>query len=260
MKKLTTIALSGALLLFAGSTYAAKLDTLSYNKFSPIASVNVSGGFTVNIKQGDKQTIAVKGTEKDLTKVTVTGDNGHLVVKDTDKSHWEMKPCCRDSVEVDITAKNLNSISLEGSNKLSIQGVDFALMNLVAKGNTQLDMDQVNFNLFNILTQGSISGALDGSFNQVRINNSGKSNLIMTGKTQKLDIVTKGSSNINSASLKADVVNINTAGSSNILLYADKTLNIVTKGKAKLGYYGAPKLNKTTSGKADIQKLSMEKQ
>ncbi len=88
---------------------------------------------------------------------------------------------------------------------------------------------------------------------KLKVDCSGASEIKLKGRAKKLIAEVSGASYLNSASLKADYVDIDVSGASNACVFAGKVLKAEASGASSIKYKGKPdKVEKDVSGVSSI--------
>jgi hypothetical protein len=194
-------------------------------------AIDASGSMELEVVQGSPQRVEVSTDDNLLPLLRTEVHGGKLTI--------EMKRSVdpTGAVRVRITAPVIDAVSLSGSSDAQIKrftGQDFRL-ETSGSGNVTLDAMK-------------LTGTLT-------IDTSGSSEIRAQGESRALRIDTSGSSNIDTRSLAAASVAIDSSGSSDILVFAKESLTVDLSGSASVGYLGDPQVGASVSGSGEIQRL-----
>jgi phage shock protein PspC (stress-responsive transcriptional regulator) len=185
----------------------------SYSNFDELA---FSHHFEVEIRQGETYEILLEGNNKHTPKISITQEDRKLtfgVVKN--KQLFSKVP-----VKIYITMPALKKLQAEGAGDISLSGFDAGQMEL------QLG--------------GAVSCQADININNMEAYLSGKSDLTLSGKGERLSLVLSGASDANTFSFNADNVNVSASGKSLAQVLAHKQIEIASSGASEVIYKGNP--------------------
>jgi hypothetical protein len=243
----------------------------------------IEAGFCFKIKlvKGDSEKVTIKTKEEYLPYVKTEVEGGILKLSfkkaDADKSWWKrfwdegdelVKPLL-----VEITVKQLNSIELSGSCKLTseetfnssdfsidLSGAATAILNLDV---TTLSIQLSGASKSNLIAKASsatidLAGATKMTLNltaseKVSIDNSGASKMTLRGSAKNMSVDVSGASNLSASEFQCEKVSIESSGASSITVNATEALNISSSGASKIRYKGTPKMKINSSGASSIQ-------
>jgi hypothetical protein len=114
-----------------------------------------------------------------------------------------------------------------------------------------LSITTPNLKHINLLGNSSLQ-ALNINTKHFSINSIGNNNIVLSDKTNNLEIKTIGNSNLQANKLVAHHVNINSMGDSDIAVNAVKALTISMVGKGNIKYSGNPNITKNVLGEGTI--------
>jgi len=116
---------------------------------------------------------------------------------------------------------------------------------------TNHPLEKITLNGASHLDYANING------NSLVLEMNGASHCNLAGKVNSLHIETNGASHVNAKNLMANDVNLETAGASDIAVYANNSLKIHAAGMANINYYGNPKnVVRDVAGMASINSVS----
>lgn len=219
-----------AILLFAFVDYTnAQRETRRVDEFSKV-SFGVSGN--LYIKQGNEQSVELRGDDLEEIETDVSG--GKLRIK-YEKSGWNWN---RDKVDVYITIRKLEALTLSGSGKVygeSLFKTDDLDLSVSGSGDLELDVDADN----------------------VETGISGSGGVELSGNASSHEISISGSGKLNAEDLEAETYDIRISGSGSCRIYATKELNASVSGSGSIYYRGEPdKVRANTSGSGKVKKIN----
>ncbi|MCC9138511.1 head GIN domain-containing protein [Pontibacter silvestris] len=197
---------------------------------SGFKGIDVSGGFIVELTQGNKESVKLEAEENLLNNIATEVKDGvlHIYNKNSLYSSRAMKAY--------VTVQELNSIDISGGVK--VEGVS----TFKASG-LSLDMSGGS----------SVKLALDTK--ELKADMSGASKLELTGKADKVILDMSGASKVEAADLEAGIVRVEASGASKVKLFAKEALDINASGASVVYYKGTPSITAATSAAARVSKL-----
>ncbi|NEU07509.1 DUF2807 domain-containing protein [Flavihumibacter sp. R14] len=202
---------------------------------SGFKGVSSSGSYNVKITMGNKESLRLEGDEEMIKEIETVVEDGILKIKNKKNSDriWRS---LKGKVNIYITAKTLNSVTLSGSGDISVNGVVKASR------------------LTNTLSgSGSISMSADAEEYIGTISGSGE--MEISGTADKANVTIAGSGDFEGRNFKTSEAQIKVSGSGNVSIGADQSLNAVVSGSGNILYSGNPKVSKTKSGSGNISQL-----
>ena len=190
--------------------------------------IKISGGFTVNIHEGNQYKVTVLGNRHDVERTDVDIDNGRLTIgKDRhirirsfgfrfDDDERDIKI----NIEVPATLKTLD-VNLKGAVKGHLKGLTMKELTIDASGASSLNTEDLNTDL-------------------LAIDLSGASELSAKGRSRELKADLSGACELNAQKLttKTAYIDMSRAGEANI--YVTDKLVTDTKGACFIHYDGNP--------------------
>jgi len=189
----------------------------------------VSDNLTVNISEGNTQSINAKINESD--DLIIEEKNGVLSIKL--KNGWFS--ATDENIQISIVCPSLKAIELNGAAEASIEGFTTKEMEIKCTGASQC------------------AANINPGFLKVLL--SGTSSLELEGECQTIEAKVSGTSELNASTFLSQTATIESSGTSEIEVYASNAMFAKASGVSHIDYYGDPKTTKvTTSGMAEIQK------
>lgn len=199
----------------------------------PFRTVSSSGSFQVYIRLGDKENVRLEGDKEDLSQIETVVENGTLKLKYKNSSRWNQH---QGKVNIYITAKHLEGITLSGSGDVKVDGIIKAQELKVRSSGS----GNINFKTDNSRLVVAVSGSGDVS---------------AAGTAQNLDIALSGSCDFKGENLHTEMANIKISGSGDVRINASKTINAAISGSGDVHYSGNPVVNSKTSGSGRVSKI-----
>ncbi|MEJ8757568.1 head GIN domain-containing protein [Pontibacter sp. H259] len=199
-------------------------------KVSDFRGVNVSGGFSVEIKQGNNEELRIEAEENLLDNIKTVVRNGvlHIYSEGSINTSKGMKAY--------VTVKELNKVSISGGVKV---------VGLSTFKTSEFDLD---------MSGGSnVKLAIDAK--TIDVDMSGASKITLTGKANDVTLDMSGASNVDARELAAKNVKVGASGASHVKVNASETLSINASGASHVAYAGTPKIDAETTAASRISKL-----
>ena len=197
---------------------------------SDFKGINTSGGFYVEITQGDTESLKIEAEENLIDNIKTEVRNGVLHIY-SDKSI-----STSEGMKAYITVKELNEIDISGG--VQVVGKSAFKTNIL-----KLDMSGAS----------TVNMALNA--NKIIANMSGASKIELKGQVNDLKIAMSGASHAAVAELIAKDVNVTASGASKAKVHADKALHITASGASAVFYKGSPSISSDASAAARISRL-----
>ncbi len=194
-------------------------------------SVEVSGPFTVYIRQGPAHSVEVRADDNLLSYIEIENHNGTLEVHT--KKGYSLKP--RTNIEVVVTSPQYDDLSVTGSGKIQSQ-------TLISS--TRLAAD----------VTGSGDLVLEVDAPDIRTGITGSGNITVKGRAMNLDSDITGSGELRAFELLTENSRIEISGSGDAEVFASKKLDIQVSGSGNVDYKGSPAVTKSIAGSGNIRK------
>ena len=192
-------------------------------------SFMVSCSADVEIAQGDKQQVTVRGESNILDMFNTDVKNGSWNI-DTDKCYSSKK-----GVKVMITMPDLESIKINGSGDVSSLGI--------------LSTKDISIEI-----NGSGDVALELNSDEVRTEIDGSGDVTLSGECHSMDIDVNGSGDIKAFGLNTGDCDVDVNGSGDTRLNISGHMKVNVNGSGDVHYKGAPtSLEVNENGSGDVR-------
>lgn len=228
--------------------------------------LNVVGSPSVHFTQkAGKPSVKIHTSDNIAEALNIYEKNGTLYVgfkKDYNVSYSKL--------DIEITAADLNSISLSGSGDIyldnglntdkltvslagsgDIAGKNIRCTQLTASlgGSGDVNLTDVECSTATANLRGSGDLALQGLLTStVTASIAGSGDLTVAGKAEKASYKVTGSGDLHATGMKANYVNARVSGSGDITCHATDYLKAYTTGSGSIGYKGNPQLDIAKKG------------
>lgn len=186
-------------------------------------SIVFEGAYTIELTQGDENSVSIVTTDDLHEKVSVWVSNGLLNVKSN------IKNIGSDEIRVNITFKQLNDVNVKGGAFLKTNGF-------------------VELQDFNIRIEGGASIDMKVTAQKIKAKAEGAVNMQFEGITHEFNAISEGAGNIDADKLEAKYVECRVSGVGNASVFATEELNARVEGLGKISYRGNPTLYKKVDG------------
>ncbi|RDV14457.1 DUF2807 domain-containing protein [Pontibacter diazotrophicus] len=197
---------------------------------SDFRGINVSGGFAVEITQGNQESLRLEAEENLLSNIRTEVRNGVLHI------YNEGNVTTNKGMKAYITIRELNSVDISGGVKVT--------------GNSTFRTDALELDM-----SGASKVNLDINTNRLEADMSGASKIELTGRADEVDMDMSGASKVEAADLQAKRVKVEASGASKVRVYATEALDINASGATSISYRGSPSITSETSSAARISKI-----
>ncbi|TCL68516.1 putative autotransporter adhesin-like protein [Hydrogenispora ethanolica] len=193
-----------------------------------LAGVQLDGGGTLYLRQGEKQRVEV-ATDDNLLSLLRTRVDGDGVLH----VGFEAGSVNPTQLEIFVTARQIRSLKIAGSGKVlgqgKIGGEDLKLI-IAGSGNMALDLD----------------------LKQLDSDISGSGNLALSGRADTQRVRISGSGSVNALELESQSAKIDVSGSGDCNVRVRDELQAHISGSGKVQYQGQPRLDTHVSGSGKI--------
>jgi hypothetical protein len=211
-------------LSIAGGT--AKSEDRAVSGFHKI---DISGSFTVELSQGDKESLRLEADDDILPNIITEVKDGELRIDLKDKI-WHNK-----SIRVFLTYKNLDKLSSSGAMVLRSKGtVKFENLSMELNGSANVDIQ------------------LEAS--KLECDMSGSSDAKVSGTVADVEVEISGAGNLEASDLVTNNFELEISGSGDAKVNVAKELNVEISGSGSVVYKGNPNIKKSISGSGSIRK------
>ena len=269
MKKFITF----LLVLCVGYAFGQNRETRSVGTFTKIA-FRVPGKLI--LRQGTPQKVELEGDKETLSKIDTEVSGDKLSIgREGRWMDWSWGD--RDRINVYITVKDLEAISVSGSGELITEGkitTDQLDLNVSGSGSLQTDVNVSGDMDANVSGSGRIdvkgsckridsdisgSGKVVAALTisevaSIGISGSGKFECSGTAKEIKTNI--SGSGKVYAANLEVDICNVRISGSGDVEINVKSELDANISGSGTVSYKGTPShVNGNSSGSGKVRKM-----
>lgn len=233
-------------------------------QLAPFTAIKASSGWDVIVRQGDHQSVSLEATKEVLDNAVIEVKNSTLHIYNKSNSRiFSFRNLQNNPRKAYITVKNLHKVEASG-------GVDFRFETPVKTEDFEVNLsggsDLKNLSLecnrfvahfsggcdagiqFNAVEsiKVNMSGGCDIKLRDIsgqttRISASGGSDLVLTGKTDILNLVVSGGCDVSASKLIARKGDLNFSGASDGAVHVKEYLDISLSGSADVTCYGNPK-------------------
>ena len=193
-------------------------------------SIYVNSGYTVYLKQTNKQEVSVEALTEIYELTTIKVENGVLMVNverkpdNPNKSVWskiddiKIKP----TMKLMVSVKNINELHVNGSGKI-------------------ISENSLASDYLSLAVGGSGSIELDIKGNNLKTEIGGSGNIILKGYATTNDIQLSGSGNLNAFDCELESAKIKVSGSGSAELSISGSLDAIVMGSGSVKHKGNTK-------------------
>jgi hypothetical protein len=193
-------------------------------------ALDISGSYTVELTQGNQESLKIEADEDVLGNIITEVKNGALTIKMQGK-HWRTG-----HIKIFLTFKSLDMISSAGSLALKGTGLlKFANLDLEVSGSADIDMQ------------------LEAT--KLRAEMSGSSDAKLQGTVADMQVEISGAGNLEAIELTCQNFDLEISGSGDAKINVAQQLNVDISGSGAVVYKGNPNIKKSISGSGSIKKL-----
>jgi len=221
-------------LVIAG-TQMLVAQTSQTREVSAFTEISLRIGANVHLKQGNTQSIEVKGKDATIAKLITEVSDRKLVIRYPNDS-WFTK-WNPGIVDVYVTMPQIDGLAISGSGSITSEGmIESRILDLMVSGSGDVKLAD--------LKAEKVSATLSGSGN---INIFGKHN------ATEFKGVISGSGNIKASDFPADNVDVKIVGSGNCRVNSVKKLFVRLAGSGNVYYRGNPAVDSSVAGSGVVR-------
>ena len=221
------LVIAGTQLLFA--------QTNQKREVSAFTEISLKIGANVHLKQGNTQSVEVKGKESTLEKLITEVKDRKLVIRypnDSWFSKWNPGP-----VDVYVTIPQIDGLSVSGSGSIISDGViESRILDVMVSGSGDVKLGD--------LKAEKVSATVSGS---------GNVHLFGNQSANELKAAISGSGNIKASDFPADNVDVKISGSGNCRVNSVKKLVVRLAGSGNVTYRGNPSVDSSVAGSGTVK-------
>jgi hypothetical protein len=192
--------------------------------------INVSGGFAVEITQGNQESVRLEAQQNLLDNIRTEVKNGVLHI------YNEGSISTNKGMKAYITVRELNKVDISGGVKVT-------------------GMSTFKANAFDLDMSGGSKVTLALNTKKLRADMSGASKVDLTGQADEVVMNMSGASTVNASDLQAKRVRVEASGASKVKVSAKDNLDVSASGASKVEYNGNPSVTTDVSGASKISKM-----
>lgn len=221
-------------LVFTG-TQLLVAQTNQKREVSAFTEISLRIGANVHLKQGNTQSVEVKGKEATLAKLITEVSDRKLVIRypnDSWFSKWNPG-----TVDVYVTMPQIDGLSVSGSGSIISDGViESRILDVMVSGSGDVKLGD--------LKAEKVSATVSGS---------GNVHLLGKQNAAELKAVISGSGNIKASDFPADNVDVKIVGSGNCRVNSVKKLFARLAGSGNVTYRGNPSIDSSVAGSGTVK-------
>jgi len=241
MKKITTPTLIFILFLSACTMLTGCIGNIDCEKgngkiikqdrkISPFNKLEVSGAYTIVLKQDSVTSVSVEADENLQESITTKTEGKKLIIEN------KKSICGSKDMIVYVTTPDIKSIDLSGAVELnSTSNIYGDELGLYLSGASEM----------------SISTSLD----KLKIVCSGSGKLSLKGNADEVDALLSGASDINAYGLATKNFKLSSSGAGKANINVSEKLNVEISGAATVYYKGSPDVTTKISGVGAVNKV-----
>lgn len=232
-KKMAIQLLLIAVVLAVGVDLKAQNEITEKRDVSGFNKVGFSIAADLEIKQGDKEALIIKGNKADLDRIITEVENGKLKIR-TERGTFKSMH----NVEIYLVVKNLDELAVSGSGDVKIVSkftADQFEIHLSGSGDIETE---------NLVT------------NQLKVAVSGSGDIDLAGDAGSfLGIRLSGSGDIQAQDMQAKDVEVTISGSGDVRVWATENLRAQVSGSGDIRYRGSARVDAKVSGSGSVSPL-----
>lgn len=192
-------------------------------KISAFNQLEVSGAYTIILKQDSVTSVTVEADENLQSLITTKTERKKLIIENKNSI------CGSKNIKVFVTTPELKSIDISGAVEL----------------NTTNNFTGKELGLY---LSGAAEMEINISVNNLKLVCSGSGKLSMEGKADEVDALLSGASDINAYGLTTKSFKLSSSGAGKANISVSDKLDVEISGAATVYYKGNPEVTKDISG------------
>ena len=225
-----------AILVFAGTQFAIA-QTSQVRTVSAFTEISLKIDANVHLKQGNTQSVEVKGNGETLNRLITDVNDRKLVIKfpsDTWFKKWNPGP-----VDIYVTIPQIDALTISGSGSIvSKEKINSRILSLTLSGSGDINLADLSAEKVSVMLSGSGNVHLSGS----------------SETAAEFKATISGSGNVKAVDFPADDVNVKIGGSGNCWVNSVKNLVAKLAGSGNVIYRGNPLVDSSILGSGNVKK------
>ena len=272
MKKLTSLLL--IVLLASSLSWAQNKKTVTLDTFTKI-SFRVPG--KLYLRQGSPQKVEMEGDNDLLKELDTRVESGKLIIGKEGKWNWGMNWGNDEKVNVYVTVKDIDAISVSGSGdligqtkitsgnlNLNVSGSGSLTIEATASGELEADVSgsgHIDFKgsceRFDSDVSGSGRITMDAVIqNEASVGISGSGKIEASGSAKEVKASITGSGKVYASNFVVDKCEVRISGSGDVEINVKSDLDANITGSGSVSYKGNPShINSHSSGSGHVRKM-----
>ena len=197
----------GALSLGERGEFVKEFDVRDFRK------VEVGGAYAIEIRQGDRFAVSADGDRDDVEELTVTLNDGILLVKKRGESG--IFNINDERIGLRITMPDLRDLQLSGASKARVSGFE--------------NLDRLNATL-----SGAVESEIDIRADRLEIDATGASKTTLKGRARKAEITLTGACQLDATNMEMDEADVRAVGASRAQMGKVGRISKTTVGASKI--------------------------
>jgi hypothetical protein len=248
--------LIAAIFIVAMSAHAEPIVVQRY-AITSVQELSASGGVTLEITQGNSESLRVEATADVMRRVKVDLTNHRLTVKVKNENGglFGWLGDSNDKVKFILQVKHLSEVDLSGAVQLEMASLQSEKLVVKMSGAAQAHFSDLKVNALVFESSGAATVEIEKLNSQtVAVNLSGASNFKVnkSGAARMLKVDLSGACNYHSKSLIVSNADVHASGASHIEIFATETIKAEASGASHIDYYGSAKVTSNSSGASHI--------
>jgi predicted ester cyclase len=194
-----------------------------------VQEVSLEGIGTLQITQGDTESLTIEAEPKVLKKIETEVKNGRLSIRPSRSFRT------REPITYNLTIKQLSAIDLTGAGQVQARQLDSDALEMSVNGAGSLSIDKLTANTLNVTA-------------------SGKGGIELAGTVDTQTVSLSGAASYRAGDLASRVTTITVDGASQATLQVSDSLDVRVSGAGSVTYSGDPQVTQNVSGAGRVAK------
>jgi predicted ester cyclase len=194
-----------------------------------VQEVSLEGIGTLQITQGDTESLTIEAEPKVLKKIDTEVKNGRLTIKPSGSFHT------REPITYHLTIKELSAIDLSGAGKVEARELESDALEIGVDGAGSVTIDKLTANTLDVKAVG-------------------KGTIELAGTVDTQTVSLSGAAGYRAGDLASRVTTITVDGAAQATIQVSDSLDVRVSGAGSVTYSGDPKVKQNVSGAGRVSK------
>lgn len=222
---------------FGDRVDASAVTVVPPRAVEPFRHIDVTGNATVELIQGDRETVAITAAARQPASIEVQVRGDKLHIEAIDHERWWQHFFGRRSrpPQIVVTFRELESIESAGTVQLTAGDVRLPSLRIESAGGASIKFDNLQARELQLAGAGAIRAD-------------------MAGRVDEQTVSIAGAGEYRGANLRSTHATVDVAGAGRVVVNAERTLKATISGAGSVEYVGDPQVTESVSGVGSVRK------